>query len=206
MPGYDFIAKTGTAQVVNENGKGYSDTYTIMGLAGMFPGDDPQVILYLAVKSDRCTKNNVAEMVKSIIKNTSKYLEIYDETKATTSKLEEYEVESYLNKDINSVSSLLQSNQISTVVIGNGDKIVAQYPIQGSKINKIDKVFLLTNGNEIAMPNLVGYSARDLVSFISLVKIPYTYDGIGYVVSQNIPEGTILNETSNLEVKLESKY
>ena len=206
MPGYDFIAKTGTAQVVNDNGKGYSDSFVIRGLAGMFPGDDPQVIIYMAVKSEWCSTKDIGEMVRSIIKNTSKYLEIYDETKATTTKLEEYSVESYLNKNVESVTAILQSNQINTVVLGNGDKVVAQYPIVGTKINKIDKVFLLTNGNEIKMPNLTGYSSRDLSSFISLVKIPYKSEGIGYIVSQNIPPGTAIDENTNLEVKLEAKY
>ena len=206
MPGYDFIAKTGTAQVVNDNGIGYSNSFVIRGLAGMFPGDDPQVIIYMAVKSEWCSTRDIGEMVRSIIKNTSKYLEIYDETKATTTKLEEIEVDSYLNKYVESVNSILQSNQINTVILGNGEKVVAQYPIQGNSINKIDKVFLLTNGNEIRMPDLTGYSTRDLMSFISLVKIPYTAEGIGYVVSQNIPPGTLIDENSNLEVKLESKY
>ncbi len=206
MPGYDFIAKTGTAQVVNDNGIGYSDSYVVRGLAGMFPGDDPKVIIYMAVKSEWCSTRDIGEMVRNIIKNTSKYLEIYDETKALTTKLEEYDVESYLNKNVESVTSILQSNQINTIVLGNGDKVVAQYPIAGSKINKIDKVFLLTNGNEVRMPDLTRFSTRDLISFISLVKIPYTYEGIGYIVSQNIPPGTVLDENSNLEVKLESKY
>lgn len=206
MPGYDFIAKTGTAQVVNDNGKGYSDSFTIMGLAGMFPGDDPQVILYLAVKSEYCTKSQVSEMVKSIIKNTSKYLEIYDETKASTTKLEEYTVSSYINKKVDSVSSVLQGNQIEPIILGTGDKVVAQYPEAGTKINKIDKVFLLTNSSEITMPNLVGFSNKDFNSFISIVKIPYIKNGIGYVVSQSIPPGTVIDEKSNLEVALEAKY
>lgn len=206
MPGYDFIAKTGTAQVVNDNGKGYSDSYVIRGLAGMFPGDDPQVIIYTAVKSTSCSTKQISEMVKSIIKNTSKYLEIYDETKESTTKLEEIKVESYINKNVDSVVSSLNGNQITSVVLGNGDKVIAQYPKVGETINKIDKVFLLTNGNEVKMPNIVGYSLRDLQSFISLTKIPYTKDGIGYVKSQSIPPGTVINENSNLEVKLESKY
>ena len=206
MPGYDFIAKTGTAQVVNDNGIGYSNTHVISGLAGMFPGDDPQVILYLAVKSESCSKSSIAEMVKSIIKNTSKYLGIYDETKETTSKLEEYKIESYLNKNVESVKSLLETNQINVVVLGTGDKIVAQSPTIGDTINKIDKVFLLTNSNEIQIPDLTGYSTRDFQSFINMVKIPYTKDGIGYVVSQNIPPGTVIDENTILEVKFESKY
>ena len=206
MPGYDFIAKTGTAQVVNDNGKGYSDSFVIRGLAGMFPGEDPQVIIYMAVKSEWCSTKDIGEMVRSIIKNTSKYLEIYDETKTTTTKLEDYVLDSYTNKNVESVTSILNTNQINVVVLGSGDKIVAQYPLANTTINKIEKVFLLTNSSEIKMPNIVGYSTRDLQSFINIVKIPYTKEGIGYVVSQSIPPDTVLDENSNLEVKLESKY
>ena len=206
MPGYDFIAKTGTAQVVNDNGKGYSDSFVIRGLAGMFPGENPQVIIYMAVKSEWCSTKDIGEMVRSIIKNTSKYLEIYDETKATTTKLEDYTLDSYINKSVESVTSILNTNQITTVVLGSGDKVVAQYPLANTKINKIDKVFLLTNSSEIKMLNIVGYSTRDLTQFINLVKIPYTKTGIGYVISQSIPPDTVLDENSNLEVVLESKY
>ena len=206
MPGYDFIGKTGTAQVVNDNGKGYSDSYVIRGLAGMFPGENPEVVLYTAVKSENCAVRDIASMVQSIVKNTSKYLEIYDETKEFTTKLEEYDVPSYLNKNVESVTSLLKSKELNYVVIGNGDKVVKQIPNIGEKVNKIDKIFLLTNGNEIKMPNLVGYSYKDLMSFISLVNIPLSTDGNGYVESQSIEKDTIIDDKSNLEVVLKSKY
>ncbi len=206
MDGYDFIAKTGTAQVANENGRGYSNSMVVRGLAGMFPGDDPQVLLYVAIKSENCATANVEAFVKSMVKNTSKYLEIYDETKVNVTKLQTIELDSYIDKDINSVQSLLKSNQIDAIILGNGDKIIAQYPKQGEKINKIDKVFLLTNGNEIKMPNIIGYSMRDFLSFIDMVKIPYNKEGIGYAISQSIPEGTLINKETNLEVKFEAKY
>lgn len=206
MPGYDFIAKTGTAQVVNDNGIGYSDSFVIRGLAGMFPGENPQVIIYMAVKSEWCSTRDIGEMVRSIIKNTSKYLEIYDETKATTTKLQEYDVESYLNKNVESVVASLQSNQLNPVVIGNGDKIVAQSPTVGEKINAIDKVFLVTNGSEIRMPNLIGYSLKDFNTLMTLLKIPYAKEGIGYIVVQSVPPDTVIDSNTTLTVKFEAKY
>ena len=206
MPGYDFIGKTGTAQVANENGRGYSDSLVVRGLAGMFPGDDPQVILYMAVKSENCSTKDISTAVKSIVKNTSKYLEIYDETKDNSTKLQNYTLGCYTSKDVNSVKSMLDSSDIKYVVLGNGDKIVSQYPLTGEKINKIDRVFLLTNSSEIKMPDLTGYSARDFYSFISLVNIPYSVEGIGYIKSQNIEKDTVLTNESKLEVKFESKY
>ena len=206
MDGYDLIAKTGTAQVANENGKGYSDSWVVRGLAGMFPGEDPQVLIYVAIKSENCSTNFISTFVKNIVKNTSKYLEIYDEVKAKTSKLNSYTVDSYINKEVSSVTSTLKSNQIRYVVLGNGNKVVAQYPQENEKINKIDRVFLLTNGKEIKMPNIIGYSAKDFYSFVDLVNIPYSVDGIGYVTSQSIPKDTVLDGKKQLDVKMEAKY
>ena len=206
MDGYDFIGKTGTAQVPKENGRGYSDSLVVRGLAGMFPGDDPQVILYMAIKSESCASKDIATFVQSIVKNSSKYLEIYDETKAETQKLEEYTLESYTNKKVSSVTSVLKSNQVKYVVLGDGDTIVKQYPLEGEKVNKIDRVFLLTNSANIKMPNIIGYSSKDFYSFINFVKVPYTVDGVGYVTSQSIKENTVLDDKSKLDVKMNAKY
>ncbi len=206
VDGYDFIAKTGTAQVAREDGKGYSDTMVTRGLAGMFPGYDPQVIIYLALRSDNCSPKTIAGPVKDVIKNTSKFLGIYDEDKEKTKELDEITVDSYINKEVKSVTSTLASNSISYVVLGDGDKVVAQYPKEGEVINKINKVFLLTNSETIKMPKIIGYSARDFYSLVNLLKIPYTTDGIGYVSEQSIKEGTVLNKETVLEVKFTAKY
>lgn len=206
MKGYDFIAKTGTAQVANSNGKGYSSEYVIRGLAGMFPGEDPEILIYVAVKSKSCKAKDMSTMVQSIVKNTSKYLEIYDETKENSQKLKEYEVSSYTNKSLASVVSSLKSNEINYVVLGDGDTIVSQYPKSGEVINKIDKVFLLTNSSKINMPNIIGYSVKDFYSFINLVNIPFKMEGSGYITSQSIKEGTELSDSLELSVKFDSKY
>ena len=207
MDGYDLIAKTGTAQVVNANGIGYSNSYVIRSLAGMFPGEDPQVLIYVAVKSKNCSARNLSVLVQNIIKNTSKYLEIYDEASVNITKMETVELDSYIDKSISSVDSVLKSNQIDAIIIGNGDIVVAQYPKAYENINKIDKVFLLTNGTELRMPDLTGYSYRDVYSFIKLVGLTnYHFEGVGYVTSQSIPPGTVISKEIELNVVLESKY
>ena len=148
----------------------------------------------------------MSNLRKSIVKNTSKYLEIYDEAKVKTTKLNSYTVESYTNKEVSSVTSILKSNQIRYIVLGNGDRVVSQYPIVGEKINKIDKVFLLTNGNEIKMPNIVGYSAKDFYNFVNILDLPHSIDGIGYVLSQSIPPDSVLDKSQQLDVKMGAKY
>lgn len=205
MDGYDFIAKTGTAQVANQNGTGYTNEI-IRGLAGMFPGDNPEVILYLAIKNPTNGTTPTKNLVQEIIKNVSKYLEIYDESDKNSNKLSSFEVGSYTNKKKADVVSELNSYGMNVVVIGNGDVVVNQYPISGSVINKIDKVFLLTNYTEILMPNLIGYSTRDFYSFMSLLSIPYETEGIGFITSQSITYNTKITDEMILEVKFETKY
>ena len=205
MDGYDFIAKTGTAQVAGQDGSGYTDGI-IRGLAGMFPGDEPEVILYLAIKNPTNGTGPTKRLVQEIIKNVSKYLEIYEENEDSSVKLSTFDVDSYINKDKVAVVSSLNSYGISTVVIGDGDKIVGQYPIKGTTINKIDKVFLLTNGSSVKMPNIIGYSYRDFYSLVQMLKIPYEIEGTGYVVSQSIEAGTIVDDESVLKVVMETKY
>lgn len=205
MEGYDFIAKTGTAQVAGQNGEGYKDGI-IRGLAGMFPGDDPEIIIYLAIKNPTNGTRPTKNLVQEIIKNVSKYLGIYDDSQNEVNKLETFEVESYVNKNKQSVISKLNSYGIDTVVLGNGDTIISQYPLMGGTINKIDKVFLLTNGNEISMPNIVGYSAKDFYSFISILNIPYQVTGVGYVKTQSITPGTIIDGKETLNVEFSVQY
>ena len=205
MEGYDFIAKTGTAQVANENGTGYTDGI-VRGLAGMFPGDDPEVIIYLAIKNPTNGTKPTKQLVQEIIKNVSKYLEIYEEEENTSTKLETFEVGSYLNKDKNSVISKLNSYGVEVVALGDGNIIVEQYPQKGSIIDKTDKVFLLTNGTNILMPNIIGYSVKDFYSLTFLMDIPYETNGIGYVVSQSIPANTIIDDKMTLKVEFSVIY
>ncbi len=202
MEGYDFIGKTGTAQVARTDGRGYYRDQTIIGLAGMFPGNDPQVIIYMAIKNQA---NNVTaprkQMIQSIVKNVSKYLEIYDESKINTVKLQEVITPSFTNKDLEYAKSKMSSYGISTIVLGNGEKVVDQYPKAGIKINKIDRVMLLTNYDTLTMPNLVGLSMKDVKAMMSLMNIKYETVGSGFVTSQDIKKGTVINKDTIVHLR-----
>lgn len=203
MPGYDLIAKTGTAQVA-EGKKGYGNS-TIRSLAGMFPGNNPRVIIYIAVKNPK-NVTKMTEMVKTIIKNTSKYLNIYDETKKDNEVIESTVLSSYLNKDVIEVKKDLENKKLTVIIIGDGEKIVKQYPISGSIVNKLDKIFLLTNYKELKMINLTKYSYSDVERFFNIIDMPFKYNGVGFVIGQNIKEGTILNKEMEVIIEFKSRY
>ena len=93
---------------------------------------------------------------------------------------------------------------LNTIVIGDGDKVVGQYPTAGSAVITGDKVFLLTNGSKIMVPNLTNWSRIEVIKFCELAKIDYKINGYGYVIKQNIKAETELNGQI-IEVDLQNK-
>jgi len=71
---------------------------------------------------------------------------------------------------------------------------------------KEDKIFLLTNSDEIKMPNVIGYSKNDIMTFCNLLKIDCVLNGNGYVKSQSKKEGELVNKETNLEINLNLLY
>ena len=209
MPGYGLIAKTGTAQIASTNGKGYltgSSDY-IRGFAGMYPKEDPQIIIYGNLKRPRPnTANALIHVVKSVVENTSKYYNIYDEQNQSSVN-DTYELDSYINKNVNTVKSLLESKGMQVVTIGSGDTIINQYPASNILTTQGSKVFLLTNTDEITIPNFKGWSKKDVQTYLNLANISYKCEGIGYLVSQSIKNTNYnFNENNVIELVFEEKY
>lgn len=206
IDGFDVIGKTGTAQIY-ENGRYLSgDGNYIASFSGMYPGDDPEIIIYTAMKKPTTyLSKTLAPAVKSVIKNIAKYRNINTNEKEDSS-VSSYSLSSYLNQSTISVKNSLEILDLEVIVIGNGDKIINQYPSSGSTIVTNDKIFLLTNGNEIELENVVGWSRIDFEKYMSLTKTKYKIIGYGYISTQNIRAGTILTNDILVEVELKNKY
>lgn len=199
---FDIIGKTGTAQI-SENGRYLKDEY-ILSIALMYPKDNPEYIIYAMIKKPKYnTSKALSDSVKDIILSISKY-------KATDSikkeEIKEYKVDSYINKDVDSVIKKLEENDISLLKLGNGNKIIKQYPENNTKITSKDKVILLTNGNDIEMPNLKNYSRLEAKVVLDLLGVKYKIEGYGYVEEQSINEKEKITDDMEITLKLKSKY
>ena len=89
---------------------------------------------------------------------------------------------------------MLETNNIKSVVIGNGNKIINQYPNKGDKVLSYDKVFLFTNSFEGKMPNLIGYTRSEAIYIMQTLGYKYEIEGYGNVVEQSIKEGEDVGE------------
>lgn len=196
MDGYDLIGKTGTAQYTNPyTGRYYYDNVNyIRSFAGMFPKDDPEIIIYVATKKTY-TQKGVSNIVKGLVKDIANYRSIFknEETNATTFKIDDYS-----NQNLMMVLDNLKDKFKDIVVIGDGDKIVDTYP-KNKVVSKDEKIFILTNSKNIEIPDFIGYSKREVDTYKKLTGIDITLEGNGYVYEQNIVDDKIY-------LKLKDRY
>lgn len=196
MDGYDLIGKTGTAQYTNPyTGRYYYDNVNyIRSFAGMFPKDDPEIIIYVATKKTY-TQKGVSNIVKGLVKDIANYRSIFknEETDATTFKIDDYS-----NQNLMMVLDNLKDKFKDIVVIGDGDKIVDTYP-KNKVVSKDEKIYILTNSKNIEIPDFIGYSKREVETYKKLTGIDITLEGNGYVYEQNI-------EDDKIYLKLKDRY
>ncbi len=207
IDGFDIIGKTGTAQIAKTNGKGYltGDRNHNRSIAIMFPKDNPKIIIY-GVATYAAKSTTLSSVVKEIITNVSKYYNIYGGEEQKEIKSSQIILDNYLNKTTSDVEKILKEKELNVITIGDGDKIIKQYPSANTNLMKGDKVFLLTNGNKKTMSDVIGYSQNEIQILCDFLGIGLKMNGNGYVVSQSINSGELLNNENILEVNLKLPF
>ena len=212
-----IIAKTGTGQVLTEK-----DSNTVIASIMMaFPAKDPKVMIYLAYQGRHTNQmhwatNPIKRFIRKIAKNldlVQSKSEIKMEDEEQTENVEEvveddvvaYEndMPSVVNHTLDYAKQKLKDLKLTTVVLGTGDSVIKQYPEANTVVKQKQRVFLLTSTSKIQMPNMTGWSRKDIYAFWELVNIEITIEGNGYVTSQSIPKGTIIDSTDHLTLTLE---
>ena len=199
MEGYSIIGKTGTAEVYNVNTGDYygSDYKNYRSFAGMYPKDNPKYIFYIAFQ-DAPSSYPLSNAVKSLIKDLEAY---YNLTNVRENKKVTYDVDNYINKKIEDVTNILNVNNVNYIVIGDGNKIIMQYPESGI-VN--GKVILLTNG-KFTESDLTGLSSKEVNNYCKMTNLKCNIQGNGYVSLFNYAKDGSGNIT-NLDIVLDQKY
>ena len=199
LDGYSIIGKTGTAEVYNPNtGTYYESSYkNYKSFAGMYPKDNPKYVFYIAFQ-DCPSSYPLSNSVKSLIKDLEAY---YNLTNVRENKKSTYDVDNYINKKVDDVKNVLDVNQVGYIIIGDGQKIIKQYPESGI-IN--GKVLLLTNG-KYSTNDLYGLSSKEVRKYCSMTGFKCNIQGNGYVSLYNYnkdEKGDIIN----IDIILDQKY
>ena len=197
IDGFNVIGKTGTSQIYDEKSGGYlkgSNDY-IYSFAGMYPKEDPEIIIYAAIKQPNVgSSSTLSTSINNLMKNIAKYRNMFEEVTQNNSSVTSLKLDSYINKEVNGVKKIMEDNHINVAVIGNGDKIINQYPNEGEIVLSYDRVFLITNGDQGKMPNLIGYSRSDAIYLMKTLGYKYELEGYGYVTDQSIKAGDVVGD------------
>ena len=208
VEGLNVIGKTGTSQIYNASLGGYviesNENNYIFSFAGMFPYEDPEYIIYAAMKIPTWGKSvGLSRAVTDVMKSISKYENLSDREEENFNV---YEVKSYTNKSVESVTNELQTYGLNPIVLGNGDRIIDQYPNVGINLVAGDKVFLVTNSDFYTMPNIINWSKAEVIELCKILNISYEIEGNGYAISQSVTVGTTITSDTNLKITFTPKY
>lgn len=208
IDGFDIIGKTGTSQIFDNKAGKYltGDNDYIFSFAGMYPKDNPEIIIYGAMKKPKYGKNTGLSIAsKSVMSSIAKYRGMFSEVNKNTS-LTKISLESYINKNTTEIKDKLTSAGINVVLLGNGDRIINQYPSKGMTLISGDRVILMTNDSNVKMPNIMGWARQEAIGLFKLIGMEYSIEGYGFVTSFSIKQGEAINKESSINVTLGSKY
>ena len=203
-----LIGKTGTAQIANVNGGGYltGKSDIISSFAGIYPKDDPQILIYASVnRPQEGSQKPLANAVQEVISNVSKYFG-NDDTNTPSISINDYKMPSFINKKVESTKTTLEAAGMKYVLIGKGTKIIKQIPSQNTTITNKDTIYLITNDNNLTIPNVVGLSSKVAKELLEKIGVKVKLEGVGYVTAQSIPADTQITEGLEIILTLQPKF
>lgn len=204
MKDVDIIAKTGTGEISSSTG--YISGKWTMSIMAAAPSDDPKVMLYYAFQGGDYTNYN-REPFKTAMREilvaqglTGTSTDADSEKK--TNDYAEYTMPSLVNHTLEYAKNKLSSYKVNQIVIGNGSSIVSQYPGADESVISNQNIFLLTDGTKIEMPDMSGWTVKDITAFWKMTGIQIQMEGSGAVYKQSVKKGQAINGDSEITVQL----
>ncbi|WP_282245590.1 penicillin-binding transpeptidase domain-containing protein [Psychrobacillus sp. NEAU-3TGS] len=201
---YTTAGKTGTAQIAKPGGGYYWGREVFLySFLGMAPVEDPQLIVYVTVhkphlKLTESGSQPVADVFNTVTEKSLKYLNVQPENLELASPIE---MPNVVGKNIVESQSMLESQGLKTVIIGQEENVTEQYPAAGTSIISSGTVFIKGQG-EIQLPNFTGWSKRNLMIYKTLANIPIEINGEGFVTEQSLTAGSIVSSETPVVVQL----
>ena len=211
IPECKIIAKTGTTQVADSSSDGNAyetSNKTIVSLMAALPADNPQVLVYYAFEADY--NPNAHAETEAITSFLRKVAQTYGFSDSNTSSSEEQTTQEtvtvstmpdLLNHTVDYASNKLSSTGCETIVLGDGNTVIDQFPKTDSSVVSGQRVFLLTDTNSFTMPDMTGWTRKDVSSLWAVTGYAFELSGEGTVTSQSISPGTVVTKGTTIQVE-----
>ena len=210
VPGQNVSVKSGTAQIADEQNGGYlvGKTNYIFSVVTMHPSENPDFILYVTVQQPEHFSNpwfgefanpileRASAMKESLnLQSTAKNL---DQVTTTTS----YAMPATKDYSPGDMAEELRRNLVQPIVIGSGTKIKESSVSEGTNLDANEKVLLLSDKVE-EMPDLYGWSKKNVETFAKWLNIQVEFEGTGETVKkQSVRANTALKDLQKIKITL----
>ncbi|MDR0614766.1 MAG: penicillin-binding protein [Lactobacillales bacterium] len=202
--GYNLSPKTGTAQVALPNGRGYIERRYLHSIAIIAPTEDPQFILYVTIKFPGYPDD--VEMMSKITNPLLKQALDAGVTEPKEDKkikaIEKVKAANYKGKSPRDAENEARHDVLQPVLVGDGTIVKEQSIAEKTKIEPNTKIIFRANG-KMQMPDIIGWTKKDVNTLASMMKIAIKYSGKGDVVaSQSVGSYLDIKEGEQVKVKL----
>src|SRR5699024_4970600 len=207
LDGYSLIGKTGTSQIPSEDGGFLTGRGNhIYSFLGMAPKDDPELMMYVSVKQPQLDETEIGSVpvsfiFKNVMENGLQYLNI-EPDKESKKEIHTIEVGDVIGKKTKEQKKTLSDKGLKVTVIGSGKTIKNVSVKENSELFPGDRIILLAD--EPKMPDITGWSQRDVLQLADLLELDINVSGSGYVTKQSIKKDEAIKKGVTLEIELKS--
>ncbi len=163
IPGYRVAGKTGTSEKLTVDGE------YVASFVGCAPADDPQIAVLIVIDEPQSAIHTggylAAPVGGAVIEQTLKYLNV--EPVYTDEELAKLNASTPLvsGMTVGAAKQTLSNQNFTARVVGNGDRVISQYPKKGQSIPMGGVVILYTSedvsNTESTVPDLIGLNISD---------------------------------------------
>ena len=213
IEGYHIGGKTGTAQKV-ENGR-YQDGKYISSFVGMAPVDDPKVTIMITVDEPSngayYAGQVAAPYAKNLFMDIFNYLDNKFSDENTSQISRDVVIPDVRNLKVDEAKKVLKEAKLDFTIDGSGEKVVDMSPYPGYSVKEGSKINLYTGSdatynNNVAMPDVRGYSKENAEALLSGLGITSSFEGEGTIADQSISPGEIVSKGTSVKFTLNSDY
>ena len=208
VQGYSIAGKTGTSEP-----QGNDDAY-VASFIGIAPSENPELVILVTLYNPKGKSHMGGQIAGPVFAQIASevlpYLEIPTDSEAAqvTSVTETTSLPDVRNKMVSEAKQILEDAGFICSTSGSSDQIVtSQVPTQGTPLEKSAIIKLYTAESTAtvsqSVPDLKGMTLAQAKNALKSKNLNISYTGTGKVISQDIPNGTSVEEGTVIHVNLQ---
>ena len=205
IPECRLMGKTGTTELAV--GGTYESGKSITSIMCAIPAEDPQVIVYYCFQADYDSNAHVkSDAAINFIRKvaiTYGFAENEENGKEDEKEVTEYrswDMPALLNHSVDYARKKLDGYGAQIYVLGEGSTVIDQFPRETDRVTAGQRVFLLTDTSSFIMPDMKGWTRKDVAALWAVSGFGFQLAGEGKVVSQSVPPGTAVTKGNDIKV------